>query len=114
MNASVSFNTNSSSLKESARVKETSPILTSLAKSPLLNPYQYDTEGKETLLLSDVDEFGVSNPLATIDNFEALTRNYHIVTSLGFEANVSKNLLLRTNVGITYNSFKGNLLLAVS
>jgi TonB-linked SusC/RagA family outer membrane protein len=109
MNASVSFNTNSSSLKESARVSETSPMLTSLAKSPLLNPYQYDTEGKETLLLSDVDEFGVSNPLATIENFEALTRNYHIVTALGIEANVSKNLLLRTNVGITYNSFKENL-----
>jgi len=106
MNAAVSYNTSNGSLKESARVKETSPILTSLSKSPLLNPYQYDTEGKETLLLSEVDEFGVSNPLATIENFEARNRNSHIITSLGFEIDLPKELILRTNVGIIYNALK--------
>jgi TonB-linked SusC/RagA family outer membrane protein len=106
MNATVSFNTSTSNLKESAMIKETSPILTSLAKSPMLNPYQYDTEGKETKMLSEVDELGVSNPLATIENFEAGSRNYHINTSLGIEADLGKNLFLRTNVGIIYNELK--------
>ncbi|MBN2805704.1 MAG: SusC/RagA family TonB-linked outer membrane protein [Prolixibacteraceae bacterium] len=106
MNASVSFNTSNSNLRESARSKETSPILTSLAKSPLLNPYQYDTDDKETMLLSEVDEFGVSNPLATIQNFEANNKNYHIITSLGFEVDLPLELILRTNVGIIYNALK--------
>ncbi len=109
MNATVSFNTYTSNLRESARVKETSPVWTSLAKSPLLNPYQYDTEGKETVMLSEVDEFGVSNPLATIENFEASARNYHIITAIGFEIDLAKNLQLRTNIGITYNSLKEKL-----
>jgi len=109
MNASVSFNTSSSDLKESARVKETSPILTSLAKSPLLNPYQYDTKKQETNLLSEVDELGVSNPLATIENFEASARNYHIITALGFEIDLPKELVLRTNVSIIYNTLKEKL-----
>ncbi|MDA3928968.1 MAG: SusC/RagA family TonB-linked outer membrane protein [Prolixibacteraceae bacterium] len=109
MNASVSFNTSSSNLKESARISETSPILSSLAKSPLLYPYQYDTEGLETVMLSEVDEFGVSNPLATIQNFEARNKNYHIITSLGFEIDLPKDLLLRTNVGILYNTLKEDL-----
>ncbi|MFA9388207.1 MAG: SusC/RagA family TonB-linked outer membrane protein [Prolixibacteraceae bacterium] len=109
MNASVSFNTSNSSLKESARVKETSPILTSLAKSPLLYPYQYDTDGRETTMLSEVDEMGVSNPLATIQNFEANNKNYHIITSLGFEIDLPKEFLFRTNFGITYNALKEKL-----
>lgn len=109
MNASVSFNTSTSNLKETAKVKETSPILTSLAKSPLLNPYEYDLEGKETVILSDVDELGVSNPLATINNFEASSRNYHVITTLGVEVDLPYDLLLTTNVGITYNAVKQNL-----
>ncbi|MBN1927828.1 MAG: SusC/RagA family TonB-linked outer membrane protein [Prolixibacteraceae bacterium] len=109
MNASVSFNTSESDLKESAVIKGTSPILTSLAKSPLLNPYQYDADDLETTMLSEVDEFGVSNPLATIENFEASSRNYHINTTLGFEIDFSKKLFFRTNVGIIYNSLKEKL-----
>lgn len=109
MNASVSFNTSNSALKESARVKETSPILSALAKSPLLNRYQYDADGLETSMLSEVDEFGVSNPLATIENFSARSQNYHIITSLGFEADLGENLLLRTNFGIFYNALKENM-----
>ena len=106
MNATVSFVTSNSDLKESAIVKETSPILSSLAKSPLLNPYQYDADDKETLMLSEVDEFGVSNPLATIENFEANNKNYNINTSLGFEADLGEDFVMTTNIGILYNSLK--------
>ncbi|NQU88705.1 MAG: hypothetical protein HQ541_23425, partial [Mariniphaga sp.] len=45
MNAGVSLNYSISDLKESARVQETSPILTSLSKSPMLGPFKYDLEG---------------------------------------------------------------------
>ena len=109
MNASMSFSTNTSNLKESAKIKETNPILTSLAKSPLLNPFQYDTEGRETAILSEVDELGVSNPLATINNFKAAARNYHVITTLGVQIDLPKDLLLTSNVSITYNALKQNL-----
>lgn len=109
MNASVAFLTSNSDLKESARSSETSPMYTALAKSPLLHPYQYDADGLPTLILSEVDEFGVSNPLATIDNFIATNKNYQVITSLGFEMDLAENLFLKTNVGITYNTLKEQL-----
>ncbi len=109
MNASVSLSYNSSRLKESARVKETSPILTSLAKTPMLNPFQYDDQGNELTALTEVDELGVSNPQAVIDNYEAKNNNFNFISTLGFEANIKKTLVLRSNFGITYNVLKEEL-----
>lgn len=106
MNTSVSLNSNSSNMKESAKVKETSPILTALSKSPLTNPFQYDSEGNMLKTLTEVDEFGVSNPLAVINSYVAKNTNYHFITSMGFEATLKKNLLLNSNFGLTYNALK--------
>ena len=106
MNAGVSLSYNNSLLKESAKVQETSPILASLAKSPMLNPYQYDVKGLELNILSEVDELGVSNPQAIIDNFEASNNNFYSITTLGFEATLKENLLLNTEFGITYNNLR--------
>lgn len=106
MNTSVSMNYSKSDLKESVRVRQTSPIFTALSKSPMLNPYSYDTEGQELTSLAPVDEFGVSNPLAVIDNFEAKNSNLHIISSLGTKAIITKDLELNTNFSLTYNVLK--------
>lgn len=106
MNASVSLSYNNSNLKESARVYETSPIFSSLAKSPMLNPYQYDNEGKELTALSQPDELGISNPQAIVDNYEATNNNFNFLSTLGFSAEFKKNLVLNSNFGITYNVLK--------
>lgn len=106
MNASVSLSYNNSQLKESARVKETSPIFSSLAKSPMLNPYQYDNEGKELTALSEPDELGISNPQAIVDNYEATNNNFNFLSTMGFSAEINKNLHLNSNFGITYNVLK--------
>jgi TonB-linked SusC/RagA family outer membrane protein len=106
MNASVSLSYNNSNLKESARVTETSPIYTSLAKSPMLNPYQYDNEGQELTALSEPDELGISNPKAIVDNYEATNSNFNFLSTLGFSAEIKKNLVLNSNFGITYNVLK--------
>ncbi len=103
MNASVSMSYTSSELKESARIRETSPILTSLAKSPMLNPFTYDDTGQELTELASVDELGVSNPQAVIDNYEATNTNFNFISTLGFEAALKTNLSLHSNFGITYN-----------
>ena len=106
MNASVSLSYNNSNLKESARVSQTSPLYSALAKSPLLNPYQYDDEGRELTTLTNVDELGISNPQAIIDNYEATSNNFNFISTLGFTADLKENLILNSNFGITYNVLK--------
>jgi TonB-linked SusC/RagA family outer membrane protein len=106
MNAGVSLNRVSSRLKEAATVPETSPILASLAKSPLLNPYQYDIDGNELTVLAEVDELGTSNPLAIIHNYEAKNNNYSFVSTLGLEGTINDYLSLNSNFNLTYNILK--------
>jgi len=106
MNAGVSMVYSNSALKESARVKETSPIMASLGKSPMLSPFQYDIDGNLLTLLADVDELGVSNPLSIMNNYEAKNINYHFLSTLGFEVEVRKNLDIISNFGLTYNALK--------
>jgi len=111
MNTGVSLNYNKSSLTESARVRQTSPIYTALSKAPMMNPYRYDNEGRELKALSLVDEFGVSNPLAIIENFEANSRNVNFTSTLGTTAIITKDLELSTNFNLTYNVIKEPLFL---
>jgi TonB-linked SusC/RagA family outer membrane protein len=106
MNTGVALNYNNSQLKEAGKVAETNPILSSLGKSPMLNPFKYDTEGQEMSLLAEVDELGVSNPQAVIYNYEANNTNFNFNTTMGLEATLKKNLLLTSNFGITYNMLK--------
>lgn len=106
MNASVSLSYNNSDLKESARISQTSPILSALGKSPMLNPYQYDEEGRELTALMNVDELGVSNAQAVIDNYSAVNNNFNFISTLGFAADISKNLVAHANFGVTYNVLK--------
>src|SRR5690606_27100429 len=74
-----------------------------LGKSPMLNPFRYDRDGKEIGLLSPVDELGVSNPQAIIDNYEASNNNVHFISTIGAQATITKKLILKSNFGLTYN-----------
>jgi TonB-linked SusC/RagA family outer membrane protein len=106
MNAGVSLNYSTSNMKESAKVKETNPILAALNKSPMLNPYQYDLDGNMITSLSEVDELGVSNPVAIVNRYKANNANYHFISTMGFEITLKKDLMLNTNFGLTYNALK--------
>ncbi len=106
MNAGVALNYSNAELKESGKVVQTNPILTSLAKSPMLNPYQYDEEGQQLDILANVDELGVSNPQAVIDNYSATNNNFDLTSNLGFQANLRDNLALNTNFGLNYAVLK--------
>jgi len=109
MNAGVSMNYSSSRLKESGKVFQTNPILSSLAKSPMLHPYQYDNEGQELTILSKVDELGVSNPQAIIDNYEAKNSNSNFTSTLGFIIEINPNMSFHTNFGLNYNILKEDI-----
>jgi TonB-linked SusC/RagA family outer membrane protein len=106
MNATVALSYNNSQLKESARVAQTSPIYSALAKSPMLNPFEYDDEGQELTALTEPDELGISNPQAIINNYEAANSNFNFISTLGFSADFKDNLVLNSNFGITYNVLK--------
>lgn len=106
MNAGVSLNYNTASLKESAIISETSPLMASLAKSPLLHPFQYDVEGNELSALSEVDEIGISNPAAVINNYEATTTNYNFTSTLGLEGTINRNLSIKSNFSFNYDVLK--------
>jgi TonB-linked SusC/RagA family outer membrane protein len=106
MNTGVALNYNNSQLKEGGKVPETNPFLSSLGKSPMLNPFRYDTQGRELVLLAEVDELGVSNPQAVIYNYEAKNTSFNFNTTMGLEATLKRNLHLTSNFGITYNLLK--------
>jgi len=106
MNAGVSLNYNTSSLKESAVISETSPLISSLAKSPLLNPYQYDLDGNELTTLAEVDQLGVSNPLASIHNYDASNTNYNFTASLGIEGTINRAMSVKSKFSFNYDVLK--------
>ncbi len=109
MNAGVSMNYSTSRLKESGKVSQTNPILTSLSKSPMLHPFQYDNAGQELTILAGVDELGVSNPQAVIDNYEAKNNNSNFTSTLGFIIEINKNFNFHTNFGLNYNTLKEDI-----
>ena len=108
MDAGVALSNNNSSLKESAIISETSPIMTSLAKSPLLGPYQYDDDGNQLTTLAQVDVIGISNPMAVIENYEATNTNYNFTSFIGAEFTINRELSLRTKVSYNYDVMKEN------
>ncbi|HLO58015.1 MAG TPA: SusC/RagA family TonB-linked outer membrane protein [Bacteroidales bacterium] len=106
MNAGVSLNYNKSNMKDAATSRETSPILTALGKSPMLNPYQYDEQGKEITTVAEVDELGVSNPVAVINNYEAKNTNTSFVYYMGMDATINSRISLKSKFNFTYNMMK--------
>lgn len=113
-NVSSNLSSNASHLKESARSYETSPILSSLLKNPLMIPFEFDADENQINVREDVDELGVSNPLSTIEGFEALNRNYRFLTTLRIQGDITDHLTINSLVGINFNSlnekiFKPNL-----
>lgn len=109
MNAGVALNYSTAAMKETTTANGTNPLLSSLAKSPLLHPYQYDLEGREMIRLTEPDELGISNPLATVNNYEAGNDNYNFTATLNFEATVTNNFLIKSAYGLTYNVLKEHI-----
>ncbi len=109
MNTGVAMSYNSSEMKESGKVNETSPILAGLGKSPLLNPFQYDDDGNRLSVLANVDALGVSNPKAVIDNYSASNTNFNFTTNMGLQAIFSPDFSVNSNFGLTYNLLKENI-----
>lgn len=106
MYVSANLMSSNSRYKESALVEETSPLLSALSKSPTLNPYAYDLDGNRLQKLDDIDELGVSNPTAVVNNYSALNSNYRFLTSFRMEGDINKYLKMNVLLGLNINDLK--------
>jgi len=104
INANIAYS--NVNLRESAITKQTNPILTSLAKSPLLNPFQYDEDGNKLKLLDDIDELGTSNPLAVINDFQGSNKNYRFISLVKGQADITPFIKWNSLFGLNFNSTK--------
>lgn len=94
------------SLKESAVSEEVSPVLTSLFKPPLMNPFQYDDQGNRLSTIDDVDELGTSNPYALMRNYIGDSKNYRFNSSIKGQLDISDPLKFITLIGLNFNTMK--------
>lgn len=115
MDVASSLSTSTSLLKESALSSVTNPILSSLWKTPLLNPYEYDAyrdpitgELQPNLLntIDEVDELGTSNPTSVIELSQAQAKNYRFFTSINLRGDISEHLKFSALVGLNSNTAK--------
>ncbi len=67
----LGYSNGKSKLMESGTSTQTNPILASLIKSPLMTVYQKDKDGLSLPIYDDIDDFGLSNPAAIVNNLEA-------------------------------------------
>lgn len=95
-----------SAYKESALSEETSPLLSAFHKTPQMYPFAYDQDGKLLTTIDEVDELGVSNPRAVMDNYSAANSNYRFLTSIRIEGDLAKNLKLISLLGLNINDMK--------
>ena len=93
-------------LMESAISTQTSPMHASLAKPPIMGPYQYDNEGNQLSLIDNVDELGTSNPLAVTSSFKGENKNYRLLSSVLGLFQINENLTFNSLVGLNFNTMK--------
>lgn len=106
VDVNANLSNNNAYLRESAISHQTNPIITSLGKPPILDPYQYDETGQRLDMIDDVDELGTSNPLAITENFEGENKNYRFISSIVGQADISESLNLNTLLGLNFNTLK--------
>lgn len=120
MDVASSLTTSTSYLKESALSSITNPILNSLWKSPMLNPYEYDSyrnpvtgvlEPNLLKIIDEVDELGTSNPTAISELSEGKAKNYRFNSSINLRADLGKYFKFNSLVGLNSNTSKEKMVI---
>lgn len=107
--ANVSFTFNDQDLRDQGLALKTNPLTVALAKSPLININEQSATGAVSPVLTDVDTFGVSNPVALIRDVKSQNKNYRFVGTIGFAYAFSKYLNLSTTASVTVDKIRENL-----
>lgn len=107
--ANLSFTFNEQELRDQGVAPKTNPLYAALVKSPLINVNERSFNGAVSPVITDVDTFGVSNPVALVNTVQSLNKNYRFVGSIGFNFAFSKTLNLSTIASITVDKIRENL-----
>ena len=100
---SVGFAFINSRQHEQGMINETNPILTSLFKAPILNPYSKDEYNNQLPTYDRVRQFGVSNPLAVANTVEMGTDYYDVFLNTGLNYQWTNDLKLTGQFGLFSN-----------
>ena len=103
VDANLSFIHNTENLRDQGLAYKTSPFYLALTKSPFVAVNAIDANGQFSPNLADVDIFGVSNPVAILENGLGVNKNYRFFGDLHFNYVFNPNFSLNSILGITLN-----------
>ncbi|WP_233622058.1 SusC/RagA family TonB-linked outer membrane protein [Flavobacterium agrisoli] len=103
MDANLSFVNNLQQTWDQGLAYKTAPMYLALVKSPFLNSNDVNELGEVSPNLADVDNFGISNPRAILDNGFGTNNNYRFFGNLKFNYEINKNWDISTILGLTFN-----------
>ncbi|MDI3319213.1 SusC/RagA family TonB-linked outer membrane protein [Pinibacter soli] len=102
----LSFTYTEQQLKDQGANYKTNPIYAALIKSPFLSTHEVADNGIESPSLADADIFGKSNPVAIIQNMQALNKNYRFIGSVNFNYSINKNISLASTLAVTMDKVR--------
>lgn len=102
----VGFNYSQYDLMEQGLSRETNPLLTALLKSPLLSIYEQDQHRNNLPTYNPVKIFGISNPVAVVNDVKAESRAYDVLVNLGLTYKLNSYLRFDVTGGLYYNYAK--------
>lgn len=87
----------------------TAPRYLALIKAPFLVGYSYTDDGTQlTNTLNDVDELGVSNPLALLENAENTNKQYRFGVSLAPKWDITDDWAVEGRFSYSFNNSKSH------
>ncbi|MGL5683757.1 MAG: SusC/RagA family TonB-linked outer membrane protein [Marinifilaceae bacterium] len=104
MFASVGFAYSLAKLMEQGMQNETNPLLAALHNAPIIGAYAQNTDGMSLGIFNKVHPvFGVSNPLAIVNDVEAENGAYEVLVNAGLNYHLTNRLKLTGLFGLFYN-----------
>jgi TonB-linked SusC/RagA family outer membrane protein len=105
----MSFTLNDMELKDQGLAPKTNPLYVALIKSPLIGVNEVSSSGAVSPVITDVDTFGVGNPVALITTMQSFNKNYRFVGSMGFNYALSERFNLSTAFAVTLDKVRENM-----
>ncbi|MFR9494874.1 MAG: SusC/RagA family TonB-linked outer membrane protein [Rikenellaceae bacterium] len=113
MNAQLGYSVSTTDLLPFGTDANTNPVTATLVKAPIFSSYEQilDEQGGVSTMnsLSDTDIFGMTNPIALIENTAIKNQSNHLFGSVGFNYSVLEGLTASATAGVDYNKVRQDL-----
>lgn len=107
-NTNLSFSSSEQTLKDQG-IGTTSPIAQALIKAPFLSDRQVSSNGIQSPNVADADIFGVSNPVALIENGSQKNKYYRFSGSIKFNYQFNSHHSITSLTGLAYDKVRENI-----